>query len=155
MKQANTRRQERGSSLLFSALLLLIGSVMAGGMLALASADLRMAKYEIEANKVHYLAEAGIYRAISKLRAEEEWTDREETVRFGEGEYRIRIVTERENHSAGNIGKTTVENGKVKSKIVRLQVEGRLPSGARKVIVARYDRDSRTLVDWQEGSADD
>jgi Tfp pilus assembly protein PilX len=166
MKQAYTRRREQGSSLLFSAMLLLIGSVMAGGMLALTSANFRMANYEIETSKVHYIAEAGIYRAIARLQADGERADGEETARFGEGEYRVQILSERENHPVANIGKTTDRptgepskfepsmDGEVKTKVIRLRAEGRLPSGARSVIVTWFDRDSQTFIDWQEGSAE-
>lgn len=105
---------------MISAVILLIGTIMMGGTLALTQIHYRMTLLEIESTKVRYIAEAGIYRTIAKIKTDAAMklksdvplksyiaseTDiavkpafprKEEVnwVRFGEGSYRIRVVSE-------------------------------------------------------------
>lgn len=105
---------------MISAVILLIGTIMMGGTLALTQIHYRMTLLEIESTKVRYIAEAGIYRTIAKIKTDAAMKLKSDVplksyiasetdiavkpvfprkegvnwVRFGEGSYRVRVVSE-------------------------------------------------------------
>lgn len=174
---------------MISAVILLVGTIMMGGALALTQVHYRMTLLEIESDKARYIAEAGIYRTIAKLKTNAasetdaasnpvaSWKEGGNWIRFGEGSYRVRVVTETRTDRASTSGTRTNESrigetsnsesltvetpsnkvsGAKKAEqtppVLRLMAEGRLPSGAKSIIQVRYDTDRNAIVQWEETS---
>lgn len=107
---------------MISAVILLVGTIMMGGALALTQVHYRMTLLEIESDKARYITEAGIYRTIAKLKTNaasetdaasnpvSSWKEGVNWIRFGEGNYRVRVVTETRTDRASTSGTRTNES---------------------------------------------
>ncbi|GAX90868.1 hypothetical protein [Effusibacillus lacus] len=145
-------KNERGSALPLTSVLLLAGMIVLGGLFGLVETDYRTTLAHIQATKVHYISEAGIYRAIAKLEEDPVWREGFKSVWFGEGSFSVRVETEEKRSGASSTptpGAVETEKPPV-PRYVKIRSEGHIPPHARKTILAVYDTEQRKLARWTE-----
>lgn len=145
--------EERGNSLLLTIMLLLIGLAVAGGALGLAEFDYRNAQYAILSAKSNYIAEAGIYRAIAKLKEEPKWLEGFQSIKFAEGTYTVRVVAQTF-ESAQVDGTLNLNDASLESVpvIVQLSAQGNAAMRAKSVLRVLYDVKQQKILEWDENN---
>ncbi|MFC4769118.1 hypothetical protein [Effusibacillus consociatus] len=133
---------ERGSSLLLTTVLLLIGMIVLAGLFALASSDYRSALAIVEVNKARYIAEAGITKAITKLNRNPKWREGFPFSSFGEGSYTVTIVNEQESHA---------ERAQAElPELVVIRSDAFVPPRAKRSLQVIYNVKEKKIISWSE-----
>ncbi|WP_282197855.1 hypothetical protein [Collibacillus ludicampi] len=124
--------RERGSVLLLTLFLTMLGVWIASTMFISATSQYRTALAHRQISQGNWLAEAAIMRAIGELNRNAAWRAGFTNIPFGGGTYSLTVQA-------------------LDKQLMKLSAEGRIGVKVRRTIEVIYDTNTKKVLSWKEG----